>query len=393
MNKTNEMHIPDRILMGPGPSDVSPKVLQAMGYPLLGHLDPAFIDIMNDIMKQLRIVFGTENEMTMPMSGTGSAGMETAFVNVIEPGDAVIIGVNGVFGQRMVDVAQRCGANVIQVEAAWGEAIKPEQIEEALKTSGKVKAVALVHAETSTGARQPLKEISKIVHDHDALFIVDAVTSLGGIPVEVDKNKIDICYSGTQKCLSAPPGLAPVTFSKAAVDVLQNRKTKVKSWYLDLNMIQGYWGEERVYHHTAPITMNYALREALRLIIDEGVSNCHQRHQTIGQAFHKGIEAMGLGLHVDASIRLPQLTTVKIPDGVDDMLVRKRLLQEYGIEIGGGLGGLKGKVWRVGLMGQSCKIKHVVLLLSALENILKDQGADVQLGKAVNAAILAANGK
>ncbi|MDD4461699.1 MAG: alanine--glyoxylate aminotransferase family protein [Eubacteriales bacterium] len=374
MNQYKPLTIPERILMGPGPSDVAPSVLRAMASPLLGHLDPVFMTIMNEIMAQLRDVFATENKLTMPMSGTGSAGMETAFVNVIEPGDVVIVGVKGVFGQRMVDVAQRCGARVVQVEAPWGEAIRPEQIEDALKREKKVKAVAIVHAETSTGVRQPLAEIGRLAHAYDALYIVDAVTSLGGIPVDVDDNGIDVCYSGTQKCISAPPGLAPVTLNERAAAVMAGRKTKVQSWYLDLNMIQSYWGNERLYHHTAPITMNYAIHEALRLILDEGLEACYERHDRLGRALQTGLEAMGLKLLVNADIRLPELTTVHIPDGVNDAAVRGQLLEQFGIEIGGGLGAFKGKLWRVGLMGHSCQIRHVVTFLAALETALKDQG-------------------
>ncbi len=274
----------------------------------------------------------------------------------------------------MVDVAQRCGARVVQVEAPWGEAIRPEQIEDALKREKKVKAVAIVHAETSTGVRQPLAEIGRLAHAYDALYIVDAVTSLGGIPVDVDDNGIDVCYSGTQKCISAPPGLAPVTLNERAAAVMAGRKTKVQSWYLDLNMIQSYWGNERLYHHTAPITMNYAIHEALRLILDEGLEACYERHDRLGRALQTGLEAMGLKLLVNADIRLPELTTVHIPDGVNDAAVRGQLLEQFGIEIGGGLGAFKGKLWRVGLMGHSCQIRHVVTFLAALETALKDQG-------------------
>ncbi len=387
MSQMKELSVPSRILMGPGPSDVAPAVLQAMSYPLLGHLDPAFLSIMNDIMEQLRVVFGTKNRLTVPMSGTGSAGMETAMANVLEPGDAIVIGVCGVFGQRMVDVAQRCGATVHVVEAPWGEEIRADQIREALEKAGPVKAVAVVHAETSTGVWQPLAEIGKLAHEYGALFVVDAVTSLGGVPVDVDANGIDVCYGGTQKCISAPPGLAPVTFNEKAGEMLRNRKTKVQSWYLDLGMIQNYWGSERLYHHTAPISMNYALREALRLILEEGLDNCHKRHETIGRALQDGLEAMGLTLTVREEVRLPQLTTVYIPDGADDAAVRAQLLEDFGIEIGGGLGVFKGKIWRIGLLGQSCQIKNVVLLLSALENILKKQGCDIHVGVAVDAAM------
>lgn len=387
MTELKELRVPSRILMGPGPSDVPPAVLQAMAMPLLGHLDPAFLEIMNDIMDQLRILFGTSNRLTLPMSGTGSAGMETAMVNVLEPGDTIIIGVCGVFGQRMVDVAQRCGATVIPVEAAWGEAIDPVRVKEALERNPGVKAVAVVHAETSTGVRQPLKEIGRLAHEHGALYIVDAVTSLGGIPVDVDANGIDVCYSGTQKCISAPPGLSPVTMNERAAERLRSRKTKVQSWYLDLNMIQNYWGSERVYHHTAPISMNYALREALRLISTEGIEACHQRHALLGRALQTGLQAMGLSMHVCEEIRLPQLTLATVPEGVDEAAVRRRLLEDFGIEISGGLGVLKGKVWRIGLLGHSCRERNVVLFLTALEHILKSQGCPIRTGVAVDAAM------
>ncbi len=386
MTKVSTLKVPARILMGPGPSDVAPAVLQAMANPLLGHLDPAFLEIMNEIMDQLREVFGTKNQLTMPMSGTGSAGMETAFVNVINPGDVAVVGVNGVFGQRMADVAQRCGAVVKTVEAAWGEAIDPNRIEEVLRSEDKVKLVAVVHAETSTGVMQPLEDISRLAHQYGALFLVDAVTSLGGIPVEVDRFGIDICYSGTQKCISAPPGLAPVTFSQRALDALDGLSDKVQSWYLDLSMIKGYWGQERSYHHTAPISMNYALREALRLILEEGLESTYRRHQILGGALQNGLEAMGLTMHVKEDIRLPQLTVVRIPGGVEDAAVRSRLLLEYGIEIGGGLGPLKGDVWRVGLMGHACRPKNVMTFLTALESILADMGVDVEAGAAGSAA-------
>lgn len=386
------LHIPSRILMGPGPSDVAPAVLQAMANPLLGHLDPAFLAIMNEIMEQLRAVFVTENQLTMPMSGTGSAGMETAFVNTLEPGDVIVIGVNGVFGQRMVDVAERCGATVVRVDAPWGEAIKPEQIQTALQQNARVKAVAVVQAETSTGVWQPLAEISKLAHDHDALFIVDSVTALGGIPVNVDDHQIDVCYSGTQKCISAPPGLAPVTFNQRAISVFQNRKTKVQSWYLDLNMIQSYWGSERLYHHTAPISMNYALHEALSAILQEGLDQSHKRHALLGKALQTGLVAMGVGMQVQEDIRLPQLTAAIIPEGVNDMAVRKQLLEEFGIEIGGGLGVLKGKIWRVGLMGHSCQQKNVLTFLSAMAYILKKQGCKIDAGGAIDAAMAVIKG-
>ncbi|MCG0313799.1 MAG: alanine--glyoxylate aminotransferase family protein [Calditerricola sp.] len=367
----NMWQVPTRILMGPGPSDVHPRVLKALSTPLVGHLDPAFLALMNEVRDLLRQVFGTKNELTLAMSGTGSAGMETVFVNLIEPGDRVVIGDNGLFGQRMVDVASRCGAEVIPVTAPWGEPIPPEAVEKALKQAdGPVKAVAMVHAETSTGVWQPLADIGRLAHEHGALFIVDAVTSLGGVPVEVDKNGIDACYSGTQKCLSVPPGLAPVTFSPRAQEVIRTRKTKIQSWYLDLSMIQQYWGEERFYHHTAPISMIYALREGLEVLIEEGLENVYRRHLELGRRLQAALEDMGLTLHVAEAYRLPQLTTVRVPEGIDEAAIRRQLLEVYGIEIGGGLGELKGKVWRVGLMGYSCQLKNVVLFTSALRQLL-----------------------
>lgn len=383
----NELYIPPRILMGPGPSSVSPHVLQSMSTPMIGHMDPAFNTVMNEVMDLLRYTFQTENELTIAMSGTGSAGMETVFVNLLDEGDQVIVGVNGLFGERMVDVVERCGASAIKVEADWGKAIEAEHIEQALTDHPNVKFVALVHAETSTGVWQPLKHIADIVHDNDALLIVDAVTSLGGVPIKIDETGIDACYSGTQKCLSAPPGLAPVTFNKRALEVMERKKTKVQSWYLDLTMIRNYWGKERSYHHTAPISMNYALHESLRMIEREGLENVFARHARLGDALQKGLEAMGLQLLVKEENRLPQLTSVYVPEGVDESDVRQELLKTYSIEIGAGLGELKDKVWRIGLMGDSCNETNVIILLSALEQILLDRGADLQLGKAVKVAV------
>jgi len=381
-----ELNPPRRILMGPGPSDVHPAVLQSMATPLLGHLDPAFLEIMNETMDLLRQVYQTKNKVTLAMSGTGSAGMETLFVNLVEPGDKVMIGVNGLFGQRMVDVASRCGAEVIQVKAAWGDIIEPEKIEDALKTNENVKLVAVVHSETSTGVRQPLQELSEIVHRYNALFVCDMVTSIGGIPTKIDEYQIDAAYSGTQKCLSAPPGLAPVTLSSRAVEALSNRKDKVQSWYLDLSMIQSYWSEERFYHHTAPISMIYSLREALRLIVNEGLENVFKRHALYGGALHSGLEAMGLELLVKEEHRLHQLTSVRIPNSIQDADVRKRLLQKYGLEIGGGLGDLKGKIWRIGLMGYNARQENVTYALAAIEDVLREQGYHFILGAALEAA-------
>lgn len=371
-----------RILMGPGPSNVHPRVLKAMATPLVGHLDPDFLKIMNETMELLRFVFGTDNKLTLAMSGTGSSGMETCLVNLLEEGDRAVIGVNGLFGQRMCDIVERCGAEVIPVEGRWGDIIAPEEIEVTLKKNPDVRLVGIVHAETSTGVLQPLKEISDIAHKYGALLVADTVTSLGGVPVDLDKNGVDATYSGTQKCLSCPPGLSPVSFNEKAVEVLNKRKDKVQSWYLDLTMIQNYWGKERFYHHTAPISMVYALREALRLIYEEGLAERYQRHALNGKALVAGIEAMGLELLVAEEYRMPQLTAVKIPDGVDDKAVRKVLLNDYSIEIGGGLGCLAGKVWRVGLMGESSTRKNVMLFLTALENILTEQGYKLEQGAA-----------
>ncbi|MBT3344810.1 MAG: alanine--glyoxylate aminotransferase family protein [Gemmatimonadetes bacterium] len=375
----NPLNPPERLLMGPGPSNVHPRVYRALSAPVVGHLDPVFLEVMEESKTLLRQTFETNNELTIPVSGTGSAGMETCFVNVIEPGDRVVIGVNGVFGTRMCDVAERCGAEVERVEAEWGQPIDPAQVEAALKRAGSTKLVAIVQAETSTGVLQPLAAIGKLAREHDALFLVDAVTSLGGVSVGVDAEGIDLCYSGTQKCLSCPPGLAPVTLSDRAVQALQNRKTRVQSWYLDLGMIAQYWGETRVYHHTAPISMNYALREALLLIQEEGLEARWARHRRHQEALLAGLSAIGLQPVVEkAEWRLPSLTTVRIPDGVDDIAVRKQLLGQFDLEIGGGLGVFQGNAWRVGLMGHTSTAKNVISLLAALECCLATCGYQAQ---------------
>ena len=374
-----------RVLMGPGPSDVPPRVLQALSAPCIGHLDPVFLSIMNETQTLLRHLFQTENELTIAVSGTGSAGMETCFVNLVEPGDDVVVCVNGVFGTRMCDIVGRLGGNLIRVDAPWGKTIDPNAVRDVVK--GKTpKVLAIVHAETSTGVCQPLDEIKAIASDAGALFLVDMVTSLGGIEVALDKMGIDAAYSGTQKCISCPPGLSPVSFSPAAMDVLKNRKTPVASWYLDMSMVSSYWGNERKYHHTAPINMNYALREALRLIAEEGLEARFARHLLNHRALVAGVEAMGLSMLVAEGERLPMLNAVCIPDGADDLKVRKALLNDFGMEIGGGLGDLAGKVWRVGLMGHASRRRNVVLFLSALETILKAQGAGINTGKALDAA-------
>jgi len=360
---------PFRLLMGPGPSNVAPSVLQAMSAPVLGHLDPAFVKMMEEIKAMLREVFQTQNEMTFPVSGTGSAGMEFCFVNLIEPGDEVIIGVNGVFGTRMVDVAERCGARVVKVEAPWGRIIEPAQIAEALKKS-RPKLVAVVHAETSTGAWTPVEEVSRLAHEAGALFLLDTVTSLGGCPVKIDEWQVDAVYSGTQKCLSCPPGLAPVSLSPRALDTAKQRKGKVQSWYLDVNLLASYWGQERVYHHTAPISMNYALHEALRLVLVEGLENRWRRHRENHLALKQGLDALGLRIVSQAGHQLWQLNAVAVPDGADEAGVRKRLLNEFNIEVGAGLGPFKGKVWRVGLMGETSTSTNVKTFLDALKACL-----------------------
>src|SRR5690242_19879889 len=336
---------PKRLLLGPGPSPVDDRVLAAMAAPLLGHLDPLFLQCMDDVQSLLRYVFETENRVTIPISATGSAGMEAALVNVVEPGDDVVVCINGVFGERMRDIVERAGGKAVVVEATWGEAIDPAQIEAALN-SCRPRALTLVHAETSTGVLQDLSGLADMAHARDALLIVDAVTSLGGHPVGIDRQGIDICYSGTQKCIGAPPGLAPITFNERALDVIRARRSKVQSWYLDITMVERYWGDDRTYHHTAPISMNYALREALRLIHEEGLENRWQRHQMNHRALVAGIEAMGLQMAVAPENRLWSLNAVSVPQDVDDARVRAGLLDEN-IEIGGGLGPLKGKIWRI----------------------------------------------
>jgi len=358
------------MLMGPGPSDVNPRVLAAMARPTIGHLDGQFLAILNDIREMLQAVFQTDNPLTLAVSGTGSAGMETCVVNLIEPGDKMLVCVTGVFGTRMVDVAGRAGAEVTAIEVPWGQVFTGEQVGEAIERDGPFKVVGIVHAETSTGAAQPIEPVSRVVHDAGALLLVDTVTSLGGMDVDVKAWGIDACYSGTQKCLSCPPGLAPVTFSPAAERVIADRGSKVQSWYLDMNMVRKYWGSERLYHHTAPINMNYALHEALRIVLDEPLPARWRRHAEQHKALKAALEAMGLRYLADPDHQLPMLNAVAAPDGVDEGAVRKRLLSEYDIEIGGGLGAFKGKAWRIGLMGESATPRHVRAVTEALKTIL-----------------------
>ncbi|NET31277.1 MAG: alanine--glyoxylate aminotransferase family protein [Cyanothece sp. SIO1E1] len=370
MSTVGELNTSNRILMGPGPSDVHPRVLKAMATPLVGHLDPEFVTIMDEIKTMVQATFQTQNHLTFVVSAPGSAGMETCLVNLLEPGDEVVICIHGVFGGRMTDIAERCGATVTKVEAPWGEPIDPRQVKEALAKT-KPKLVAIVHAETSTGVLQPLEEISEMVHEAGALLVVDAVTSYCGADLRVDEWGIDAIYSGTQKCLSAPPGLSPVSFSDRALAVLDNRKTKVQSWFLDLSLVKNYWaGAKRAYHHTAPVSAMYALREAYRLVLEEGLENRFARHKRNHELLKKGLESLGFEFLVDEAYRLPMLNAVKVPEGVDEGAIRKRLLHEYNIEVGGGLGKFAGKIWRVGLMGESSTPNHVNVLLSALRDLM-----------------------
>lgn len=371
--------------MGPGPSDISPRVLAALGAPTVGHLDPYFLRVMDELQTMLREVFRTKNNLTFAISGTGSAGMEACFANLLEAGDRAVIGVNGVFGGRMFDVAERCGAVVTRLERPFGEVFSADEIERAVKEV-QPKLVALVHAETSTGALHPLEEISNIVHENGALLLIDCVTSLGGLPVEIDAWQIDAAYSGTQKCLSCPPGLAPVTFGPRAEEVIANRKSKVQSWYLDTSMLRNYWGSDRAYHHTAPINMNYGLHEALRIVLEEGLETRFARHAENHGALKAGLKAIGIEYSVAEGIQLPMLNSVLIPAGADDAGVRKQLLNEFGIEIGGGLGPMKGKTWRIGLMGEASRRSNVLLFLAALEKCLVDQGLSLNAGASVAAA-------
>jgi len=360
-----------------------------MAAPLLGHLDPYFLTVMDNIMSLLRYLFQTSNQLTFPISATGSAGMEAGLCNFLEPGDVALIGVNGYFGERMVTVAQRCGAEVIRLDAEWGHIVEAEAIEAAFKKQKKVKLLALVHAETSTGVLQPLIEASRLARQHGALLLVDAVTSLGGHELAIDDWGIDICYSGSQKCISCPPGLSPITVNQKVMDTLKKRTSPIASFYLDLSLLAKYWIAEggRVYHHTAPACLFYAFHEALALIAEEGLKARIQRHARYGAALQAGLEAMGLTLHAQPGHRLNTLTTVRIPDGVDDARIRQRLLSDYSIEIGGGLGTLKGKVWRIGLMGYSSSEQNVLLVLSALEKLLAEEGYRTKTGAGVGAAV------
>ena len=381
-------HPPQRILMGPGPSNVSPHVLEALSRPTIGHLDPVFVNMMDEMKELLKYAFQTKNELTMPVSAPGSAGMETCFVNLVEPGEKVIICQNGVFGGRMKENVERCGGVAVMVQDDWGRAVGPQKLEDALKANPDTKIVAFVHAETSTGALSDAKTLVALAHKHNCLAIVDAVTSLGGVALKVDEWGIDAIYSGTQKCLSCTPGLSPVSFSPRALEKIKNRKTKVQSWFLDLNLVMGYWGgsTKRAYHHTAPINALYGLHEALVMLQDEGLENSWARHQKNHLALRAGLEAMGLQFVVPVAERLPQLNAITIPEGVDDAAVRTTLLNDYQLEIGAGLGLMSGKAWRIGLMGYASNPSNVLICLGALDDVLGRMNAPIQRGVAVAAA-------
>ena len=385
----DELQPSARLLLGPGPSSVHPRVLQAMTTPVLGHLDPDFFQVMNDIGDMLREVYRTSNVLTMPVSATGTGAMETACANILEPDDTMVVCRNGFFGIRLGNIAQRCGAKVFEVDTPWGRPVDPQALEDELSRHSRVKAVGIVHAETSTGVLTPLPEILDIIRRHGAISIVDAVTSLGGHDMRVDEWGIDVCYSGTQKCLGAPPGLAPITLSENAMQVIRTRESLVQSFYFNLQDLESYWGQNRSYHHTAPISMTYALREALRMMMEEGIENRIERHARAAAALRAGLEALGLELLADPDYRLNPLTTVRIPDGIDDATVRGSLLRDYDIEIGGGLGEFRGKAWRIGLMGDSARDRNVFALLSALESILNANGYEVAYGSSLAAAQVA----
>ncbi len=382
---------PRRILMGPGPSDVPPRVLEAMARPTIGHLDPAFIGLMEEIKGLLQYAFRTGNPMTLPVSAPGSAGMECCFANLVEPGDKVVVCRNGVFGGRMVENVVRMGGEAVVVDDPWGRAVDPDKLRETLRRHPDAKVVAFVHAETSTGALSDAQTLCAVAREFGCLTLVDTVTSLGGVPVEVDAWGIDAVYAGTQKCLSCAPGLAPVSFSERALEKVRGRSRPVQSWFLDLSLVMGYWGSgtRRAYHHTAPINALYGLHEALLILREEGLERAWARHRRHHRALRAGLEAMGLAFVVPEAERLPQLNTVRIPEGVDDAAVRRRLLEAFDLEIGAGLGELAGRVWRIGLMGHGCNRHNVLYCLAALEAVLSEAGAPIERGAALPAAMAA----
>ena len=380
------MHMPQRVLLGPGPSSVHPRVLQAMTMPVVGHLDPAFFQVMDDVCAMLRAVYHTENFMTLPISSTATGAMETACANIIEPGDTVVVCRNGFFGDRLADIAERCGAETRVVDAPWGKPVDPDALAAELAKHPRIKAVGIVHGETSTGVLNPLEEVVQLVHSHDAVLMVDAVTSLGGHDVRMDDWGIDVCFSATQKCLGAPPGLAPISLGPRAVEIINKRKTKVQSFYFSLQDLESYWSQRRAYHHTAPISMTYALREALVMLMEEGLDNRINRHARVAAALRAGLGGLGIGLLADPQYRLNPLTTAVVPEGIDEAEVRRQLLHDYNIEIGAGLGELRGKVWRIGMMGESARESNVFVLLSALELILSNLDYEVAFGSSLSAA-------
>ena len=385
--KISSFHPPQRTLMGPGPSEINPRVLAAMSVPAIGYLDPVFVEMMDELKSLLRYTFQTNNMLTFPVSGPGSVGMEMCFVNLVEPGDKVVVGRNGVFGGRMIENVERTGGKAIIVDDEWGAPVDPNKIEDALKKNPDAKIVAFVHAETSTGCESDAKAISEIAHKHGCLVIMDAVTSLAGTPVRVDEWGIDAVYSASQKCLSCTPGLAPVSFNDRVIEKVKSRKAKGQSWFMDLSLLLGYWGDTtRTYHHTAPTNSLFALHESLLVLREEGLENSWARHMRHHLALKAGLEALGLKYLVKEGHRLPQMNAVYCPTGIDEALVRRTLLTEYNLEIGAGLGPLAGKIWRFGLMGYSCKPENVLLCLSALESLLADLGMPIEVGQAEVAA-------
>ncbi len=367
--QTPQLDVPPRLLMGPGPSNAHPRVLQALGMRQVGHLDPCFIDLMNEVQALLKYVWQTENATTIPVSATGSAAMEATLANTVESGDAVLVGVNGYFGHRLMDMASRYGADVRRIDKPWGQVFSLDELRSGLETH-RPKILALVHAETSTGACQPLEGVGDLCCEYDCLLLADTVTSLGGVPLFLDQWGVDMAYSGSQKCLSCPPGISPLTLGARAIEKLNQRSTKVPNWYLDMSMVGKYWGKERTYHHTAPINMIYGLREALRLIAEEGLAERWARHQANAELFWEGLAQLGLDCHVERQYRLPSLTTVSIPEGVDSKAVTQKLLANHNIEIGNGLGELAGKAWRIGLMGFNSRPENVYMLLDAFKQTL-----------------------
>ncbi len=364
-----QLNVPPRLLLGPGQSNAHPRLLGVLGMRKVGHIDPTFLELMNEVQQLLRYAWQTDNALTIPVSGTGSAAMEAAIANVVEPGDVVLVANNGYFGNRLLDMAERYGAEVCQITRPWGEVFELDELRQAVERH-RPAVLAVVHAETSTGALQPLAGVGPLCREHDCLLLVDSVTSLGGAPLFLDQWQIDVAYSGAQKCLSCPPGVSPLSLGERAAAKLRSRKTKVRSWYLDVSLLEKYWGEDRTYHHTAPINMNYALREALRLVAEEGLENRWARHRENAEYLWSGLAELGIGCHVAEPHRIPSLTTAKVPEGVDAKTVCQRLLAEYNIEIAGGLGELAGKVWRIGLMGFNSRRENVDLLLSALRHVL-----------------------